>query len=69
VPSYILGVTRTGSVEINIPAASTYGAGALLVVKDEVTDRGGSHILLSASAGYTIDGSDRLYIDGLDAID
>tara|TARA_R110000737_G_scaffold183380_2_gene206938 strand:+ start:727 stop:1275 length:549 start_codon:yes stop_codon:yes gene_type:complete len=64
VPSYILGVTRTGSVEINIPAASTYGAGALLVVKDEVLDRGGYHILLSASAGYSIDGSDTYTLTG-----
>jgi hypothetical protein len=64
VPSYILGVSRTGSVEINIPNASTYGAGAMLVVKDEVTDRGGSHILLSASAGYSIDGSDTYILTG-----
>ena len=64
VPSYILGVSRTGSVEINIPNASTYGAGAMLVVKDEVADRGGSHILLSASAGYSIDGSDTYILTG-----
>lgn len=64
VPSYILGVTRTGSVEIHIPAASTYGAGAILVVKDELTNRGGSHILLTASAGYTIDGSGEFILTG-----
>jgi hypothetical protein len=64
VPNYILGISRTGSVEIALPAASTYGAGAMLVVKDEVTDRGGTHILLTASAGDSIDGSDSYILTG-----
>ena len=64
-PNYILGVSRTGSVEISIPAASTYGAGAMLVIKDEVSARGGTHhILLSASAGSTIDGSKTFILTG-----
>ena len=44
VPSYIIGVRHTSNVEILIPSASTYGSGAVLVVKDEVTDRGGTNI-------------------------
>ena len=65
VPSYILGVTRTGSVEINIPAASTYGAGAVLVIKDELESRTGvHHILLTASAGYSIDGVSKYILTG-----
>ena len=65
VPSYILGVTRTGSVEIHIPSASTHGSGALLVVKDEVASRGGvHHILLTSSAGYSIDGADKYILTG-----
>lgn len=55
VPSYILGVTHTSNVRILIPSASTYGSGAILIVKDEVADRGGTNIILTASTGYTID--------------
>ena len=57
VPSYILGVTQTNNVNILIPSASTYGAGAVLLVKDEVASRGGKNITLHARTGYTIDNS------------
>jgi len=57
VPSYILGVTQVDNVNILIPSASVYGAGAVLLVKDEVASRGGKSITLHARTGYTIDNS------------
>ena len=64
VPSYILGVTLNNNVEINIPAAATYGAGAVLIVKDEVVGRGGTNIRLTCSAGYNIDNSSFYILTG-----
>lgn len=55
-PSYIMGVTNANNVRIEIPSASTYRAGALLIVKDEATSRAGTSIILSAAFGTTIDG-------------
>lgn len=65
-PSYIIGVRSTGSVKIEIPAASTYGSGALLLVKDEVGHLNGTDIRLSASAAgtYTIDGATNYILTG-----
>ena len=54
-PSYIIGVQATASVRIQIPAPSAYGSGALLIVKDEVTGRVGTNIVLTGSGGYTFD--------------
>ena len=56
-PTYILGVTNTGNVRIEIPSASTYQAGAVMLVKDEATSRAGTNIILSAAYGTTIDGN------------
>jgi hypothetical protein len=64
VPSYIIGVRHTSNVEILIPSASTYGSGAVLVVKDEVTDRGGTNIRLTASVGYLIDNTIEYILTG-----
>jgi hypothetical protein len=66
VPSYIIGVRSTGSVKIEIPAPSTYGSGALLLVKDEVGHLNGTDIRLSASAAgtYTIDGATNYILTG-----
>ena len=64
VPSYIIGVRATSNVEILIPSASTYGSGAVLVVKDEVTDRGGTNIRLTASVGYLIDNTVEYILTG-----
>jgi len=64
VPSYILGVSLNNNVEINIPAASTYGSGAILIIKDEVVGRGGTNIRLTASAGYNIDNSSFYILTG-----
>ena len=65
-PSYIIGVRSTGSVKIEIPAPSTYGTGALLLVKDEVGHLNGTDIRLSASAAgtYTIDGTTNYILTG-----
>jgi len=65
-PSYIIGVRSTGSVKIEIPAPSTYGSGALLLVKDEVGHLNGTDIRLSASAAgtYTIDGTTNYILTG-----
>jgi hypothetical protein len=57
VPSYILGVSQAANVNILIPSASLYGAGAIIMVKDEVTSRGGKNITLHSRSGYTIDGN------------
>ena len=64
VPSYILGVTLNNNVEINIPAAATYGAGAVLIIKDEVVGRGGTNIRLTCSSGYNIDNSSFYILTG-----
>ena len=56
-PTYILGVTNANNVRIEIPSASTYQAGAVMLVKDEATSRAGTNIILSAAYGTTIDGS------------
>ncbi len=59
-PSYIIGVRSTGSVQIEIPAATTYKSGSILLVKDEVGHINGTDIKLSASGPaitYTIDGA------------
>ena len=54
-PSYIIGIQNSSNVQILIPSASTYGSGALLIVKDEVASRVGTNIIITASTGYTID--------------
>ena len=66
IPSYIIGVRSTGSVKIEIPAPSTYGSGALLLVKDEVGHLNGTDIRLSASSAgtYTIDGATNYILTG-----
>jgi hypothetical protein len=66
-PSYIIGVRSTGSVQIQIPSASTYESGALLLVKDEVGHLNGTDITLSASGPavtYTIDGASSYTLTG-----
>jgi len=64
-PSYILGVTSTNNVRIEIPSASTYQAGAVMLVKDEA-DRSsaGTNIILSAAYGTTIDGTNSYTLTG-----
>ena len=64
-PSYILGVRNVADVEVLIPSASTYGTGAVLLVKDEATSRNpGTNITLNANTGYTIDGSQTYILTG-----
>ena len=66
IDSYILGVTQTGVVNIRVPTASAVGAGALIIVKDQVASRGGSSIYISASkaVGETIDGANYYELTG-----
>ena len=54
---HILGVTTAGTINITIPSASVFAAGAILVVKDQYATRGGNSITLTCSAGasYTFD--------------
>jgi len=61
--NYILGIATpftggTSPVRLTIPTASMFGTGAFLVIKDEVTSRGGSSIVLTRSITdtNTIDG-------------
>jgi hypothetical protein len=64
VPSYIMGVTNVNNVRIEIPSASTYLVGALLIIKDEATSRAGTNIILSAAYGTTIDGANSYTLTG-----
>ena len=66
VDTYVLGVSQTGVVNIRMPTASAVGAGRLIVVKDQVSSRGGNSIYISASkaAGETIDGSNYYELTG-----
>ena len=63
---YILGVNKTGQVSITVPSASIFGAGSVIVVKDEVVSRGAYNITLTCSAGapYLFDGSTTYIITG-----
>lgn len=63
-PTYILGVTNVNNVRIEVPSASTYQAGAVMLVKDEVASRAGTNIILSAAYGTTIDGADSYTLTG-----
>ena len=63
-PTYILGVTNANNVRIEIPSASTYQAGAVMLVKDEAPTRLGTNIILSAAYGTTIDGSNSYTLTG-----
>ena len=63
-PSYIMGVSNINNVRIEVPSASTYQSGALLIVKDEVASRAGTNIILSAAYGTTIDGSNSYTLTG-----
>ena len=65
-PSYIVGVRSTGSVHLQIPSASIYQSGAILLIKDEGGHINGTNIRLTTSAGdgYTIDGSDNYTLTG-----
>lgn len=64
--TYVLGVSRTGVVNIRLPTASAVGAGRLIVVKDQVSSRGGNSIYISASkaVGETVDGSNYYELTG-----
>ncbi len=62
---YILGVQASGEVVIRLHSASTANSGALVIIKDQLSDRGDS-IWVSASAGSgdVIDGLDYYQITG-----
>jgi hypothetical protein len=63
---HILGVTVAGNVILTVPSASIFGAGSVIVVKDEVVSRGAYNITLTCSAGapYLFDGSTTYIITG-----
>lgn len=63
-PSYIIGVQNQNNVRIQIPSASIYGSGALLIVKDEVAGRVGTNIILTGSGGYTFDNTTSYTLTG-----
>ena len=60
---YILGFGGAGALEYRIHSASDAGSGSLLLIKDELSSRGGA-ITLSASGGDTIDGNTSYEITG-----
>jgi hypothetical protein len=61
---YIIGLGGSGPLEFRIHSASVAGVGALLIIKDEASPPRGGVIILSASAGETIDGSGFYEISG-----
>ncbi len=63
-PSYILGVQNSSNVRIQIPSASIYGSGTLLIVKDEVVNRVGTNIILTGSGGYLFDNTPSYTLTG-----
>lgn len=52
---YLIGVTSTSAITINLPAAATAGSGRSYIIKAETT--GTPNITLDASGSETIDGS------------
>jgi hypothetical protein len=65
--SYIYGVTQTGDVEIRIHSASVAQAGAVYVIKDQVTSRTGDITLYGSVGGSgteTIDGEISYVLSG-----
>lgn len=62
--NYIIGVGGAGDIEMRIHSASTAGAGALLLVKDEAAARGAAKITISASSGDSIDGDSYYELSG-----
>ena len=65
--NYILGIATpftggTDPVKVTIPAAPKFGAGGMLVIKDEVSARGGSRIDIESST--VIDGSSTYTLTG-----
>jgi len=66
IDTYVLGVSQTGVVNIRLPTASAVGAGALIVIKDQVANRSGNPIYVSASkaAGEKIDNANYYTLNG-----
>ena len=64
-PAYILGVKKSGQVNIQLPTpVGDVYSGSLLIVKDElVTSRGGDNITLTTAAGL-IDGAASYILTG-----
>jgi len=60
---YILGIGGSGNIELRLNTAANHGAGAILLIKDEIPARGGS-ITVSSSAPNTIDGAAHYEITG-----
>jgi hypothetical protein len=55
---YIIGASGSANQTLYLPSASTVGAGALLVIKDEYLHRASTRIYVSASnpaGGFTVD--------------
>jgi hypothetical protein len=61
--NYIIGIGGSSALEFRIHSASTAGAGAILLIKDEAGSRSGP-ITISASSGDTIDGAASYEISG-----
>lgn len=66
IDTYVLGVSQTGVVNIRLPTASAVGAGSLIVIKDQVANRGGDAIYVSASkaVGEKIDNANYYTLTG-----
>jgi len=63
---YIVGCTNSGLTQIiTVPSGSFFGAGAVLIIKDEVS-RGAYNITLATDAGatHTIDGASTYILTG-----
>ena len=63
--NYILGVQQSGEVTIALHSASTAMSGAIMVIKDQLSDRGASIYVSGASgSGDVIDGGEYYQITG-----
>jgi len=63
--NYILGVQQSGEVTIALHSASTAMSGAIMVIKDQLSDRGASIYVSGASgSGDVIDGAEYYEITG-----
>tara|TARA_B100001123_G_scaffold393784_1_gene474026 strand:+ start:21 stop:701 length:681 start_codon:yes stop_codon:yes gene_type:complete len=64
--NYVIGISENGASNVRIHEAAVAGAGALMIIKDEVSTRtGGTNLIhISASSGDTIDGATYYELDG-----
>ena len=61
--NYILGVSASSNIIIQLPNASTLSNGQVFVIKDEAGNAGNYPIVVKAHSSQTIDGSDSVTLE------